>query len=449
MIAPKPTVIKVEPLQRKELRLQPVVHVRVESDASAILPRVESLEIELATETQERDSADSNLLEQIGVLGSQLATEIQERDSADSNLLEQITDVQTLAQTNQLNLGSKADQVDLDATNVQVETNRLAILTKADTTALETSVANRVRFDVATQTLTLIQQQNARTNIGAEEVGTAAALVAAITPAAIGAATAAQGAKADTALQSADVAPVALSGSYTALIDKPTLLTLASLLTGLTAGSNAAITATDSLITAFAKLQAQASANAANISTNSNLLAPVPRKIGSSWYVSGNWYDAEYPRYAGASAGAVTLGRTFYIPRQILETATFTSLAFYCSTGAASAVAYAGVCSDNNGQPGDLLVSFSADCSTTGVKSSSISLSLTAGQIVWDVFLMVGGVAQIYRYNVTRALPDQGGANANSVTFRYKSGQTDLAATATGTSMGQASVVPRLMLQAV
>lgn len=142
----------------------------------------------------------------------------------------------------------------------------------------------------------------------------------------------------------------------------------------------------------------------------------------------------------------MTQGQTFYIPRQILETAVFTSLAFYCSTAAGGATAYAGIYSDNNGLPGNLLASISAGCNTTGVKSGSISLSLSAGQIVWDAFLLVGGAAQIYRYNVTRALPEQGGANANSATFRFKTGQTGLAATATGTSTGQASV-PRLMLQ--
>jgi hypothetical protein len=83
--------------------------------------------------------------------------------------------------------------------------------------SLNQSVANRVRFDIATQALTEIQKQNARTNIGAEKVGTAQQLVSQITASSIGAATAAQGFKANTALQSADVAPVALTGLFTSL----------------------------------------------------------------------------------------------------------------------------------------------------------------------------------------------------------------------------------------
>ena len=222
-----------------------------------------------------------------------------------------------------------------------------------------------------------------------------------------------------------------------------------ALLTGLASGSAVAIAAADTLLQALAKLQAQATANAANISTNSGLLAPVDRKIGASWYVSGGWYDVEYPRYVGVSLGTVMQGVTCFIPRQILENAVFTSLAFYCSTGALlGATAYAGIYSDNNGLPGNLLASFSADCSTTGIKSGSISLSLTAGQFVWDAFLLVGGDAQFFRYVVTRALPDQtGGPSANSALFRIKMGQTDLAATATGTSASPAAAVPRLMLQ--
>ena len=48
--------------------------------------------------------------------------------------------------------------------------------------ALEYTVANRVRFDTNNQGLTSLQKANARTNIGAEEVGTAAALIALLPP---------------------------------------------------------------------------------------------------------------------------------------------------------------------------------------------------------------------------------------------------------------------------
>lgn len=221
-----------------------------------------------------------------------------------------------------------------------------------------------------------------------------------------------------------------------------------ALLTGLASGSATAIAAADTLLSALAKLQAQATANASAISTNSSLLAPVDRKLGANWYVSGGWYDVEYPRYAPVSAGAVTLGVVTFIPRQILETATFTALAFNCSTGLGGATAYAGIYSDNNGQPGNLLASISADCSTSGVKSGSISLSLTAGQVVWDAFLLVGLLAHVWRYTVTRSLPDQTlGAGANNVTCRYITGQTELPATAPGTTVAQATQIARMLLQ--
>ena len=463
-----------------------------------------------------------------------LPDETAARIAGDAALAQTVADVQTLAQVNQLNITGKADQIDLDTLQTTVTGQGLTLAQKADQTALDTlgtvvsgkatpaditaaiaalvdgapaaldtlaelaaalsgeqaqiadllsALALRVRVD-AIQSLTLAQQLQARQNINAEAVGVAAGLVAAITPAGIGAATAVQGAKADTALQSADVAPVALSGQYSALTGLPTIPGLSSstpaapttsgtagtantaargdhahplptpsqitaaVLTGLATGSATAIAAADSILQALEKLQAQASANATNISTNSGLLAPAERKIGASWYVSGSWYDVEYPRFVSAYAGATTLGLVNYFPRQILEDATFSSLAFYCSTGAAGAVAYAGIYSDSGGQPESLLASFSAGCSTTGTKSGSISLSLTAGQIVWDAFLMVGAAAQVNRYLTTRALQMQTqGVVANTHTSRFKTGQTDLAATATGTSTTQAVSAPRLMLQ--
>ena len=108
--------------------------------------------------------------------------------------------------------------------------------------ALDQTVANRVRFDVATQGLTALQKYNARTNIGAEEVGTAAQLISQITAASIGAVTASQ------------LATVATTGSYNDLTNKPNIT--GTLLAGLTTVAASAITATDSIISAFAKLQA-------------------------------------------------------------------------------------------------------------------------------------------------------------------------------------------------
>jgi hypothetical protein len=227
-------------------------------------------------------------------------------DAVKAQLESQINSVTQLAQSNQLNLTSKADVVDLEQTNAQVELNRLALLNKADLTALamlttlvgtkadqvyvnqqianlvdsdaetvaaiqaistalsenedlldalEYTVANRVRFDVATQALTSLQKSNARTNIGAESLGTAATLVAAITAASIGAATAAQGSKADTALQSVDVAPVALSGLFNSLVGQNKIFDV--VFGAYALGSNTAVVATDTLGQIIGKLQAQ------------------------------------------------------------------------------------------------------------------------------------------------------------------------------------------------
>ena len=236
-----------------------------------------------------------------------------ELDVVANDLQSQIIQVQTLAQTNELKISTKADQVDLETTQQQVEQNRLAILTKADISALaqlallvdtkadqsyvnqqianlvgsapealntiyelaaaiqndqslidslNQSVANRVRFDIATQALTEIQKQNARTNIDAEKIGTAQQLINQITAASIGAATAAQGAKADTALQSADVAPVALSGLFSSLASQNKLFDVVFNTYAL--GTNAAITATDTLGQMLGKLQAQLNAGQFN-----------------------------------------------------------------------------------------------------------------------------------------------------------------------------------------
>lgn len=191
-------------------------------------------------------------------------------------------DALSLAQTNQLNIANKADQADLETTNENVASNTLSIESKVsqvdfdalelvvgekitladaqglindlvgnapaaldtiyeiaaqlqtDESAIEglmTAVGNRVRYDAA-QSLTTPQQDQARANIVAEKIGVAAGLIAAITPHSIGAATAAQGTKADTALQSADVAPVALSGAFSALTGVNAPLTNINAITG-------------------------------------------------------------------------------------------------------------------------------------------------------------------------------------------------------------------------
>lgn len=227
-------------------------------------------------------------------------------DQVKSQLENNIAQVLTLAQTNELKIGKKADQIDLENTQIQVEQNRLSILTKADIQALamlaqlvdtkadqayvnqqianlvgsapdalntiyelaaaiqneqglidslNQSVANRVRFDIATQALTEIQKQNARTNIDAEKIGTAQQLVSQITAQSLGAATAVQGAKADTALQSSDVAPVAITGLFSSLASQNKIFDV--IFNNYVLGANTEITAADTLGQMLAKLQAQ------------------------------------------------------------------------------------------------------------------------------------------------------------------------------------------------
>jgi|GEM_PF-7004288 len=222
------------------------------------------------------------------------------------NLENEVVQVKNLAQSNELKISTKADHVELKQAQNQIDENRLALLTKADQQALamlsslvgtkadqayvqqqiaslvgsapealntiyelaaaiqneqdildilNQSVANRVRFDVATQVLTELQKENARTNIGSEAIGTAQQLVSQITAASIGAATAAQGAQADTALQSDDVAPVALLGLFSSLAGQSKIFDV--VFNAYSIGSNTAIAATDTLGQMLGKLQKQ------------------------------------------------------------------------------------------------------------------------------------------------------------------------------------------------
>jgi len=230
-----------------------------------------------------------------------------------TQLENQIKPVQILAEKNQLNLSKKADQFELEQTQIQVESNRLLLLNKADLTAiamlttlidtkadqhyvqeqianlvngdqsiinaiqeiatalkenedliqaLDYTVANRVRFDIANQALTALQKFNARTNINAEESGTAAMLIAQITAQTLGAATAAQGAKADTALQSADIAPVAFSGQFNSLGGQNRIFDV--VYSAYIEGTNSVINASDSLGIMLSKLQAQIKSKGTN-----------------------------------------------------------------------------------------------------------------------------------------------------------------------------------------
>lgn len=108
-------------------------------------------------------------------------------------------------------VGPELDTFKEIAAKLQLEDDQIA--------AIFDALANRVRFD-APQALTSTQKLQVRNTINAEAAGTAAGLVAAITPASIQAATEQQGLLADSALQVLDVSPAALSGKFWHLIDK-------------------------------------------------------------------------------------------------------------------------------------------------------------------------------------------------------------------------------------
>lgn len=263
----QPAVVEVQKGARRELELNPVTVVRQFSIGEEIL---------------------SGLLERI-------ESEEQAREQADLLLQSELATVTTLAETNRLALLSKADLTALATLTALVGTkadqtyvnDQIAALVGTDgqllstiqaisqelasaeglLEALDQEVANRVRFDVASQALTALQKANARTNIGAEELGTAQLLIAQITAASIGAATAAQGAKADTALQSADMAPVAFTGQFSSLAGQSGIFNV--VFSTYTAGTNGVIGAADSLGTMLRKLQAQLNALATVARTGS------------------------------------------------------------------------------------------------------------------------------------------------------------------------------------
>ncbi|WP_151812432.1 hypothetical protein [Acinetobacter bereziniae] len=265
--------------------------------------------------THEIGSAGSGLTEtQVHYLFDQWSTVLKEEIEAIhhqlSSFSQNINQIKSLAETNQLNLTSKVENKDFEQALEQIEENRLSLLSKADLTALamlttlintkadqiyvqeqianlvngdqsilqaiqeisialeknegilealDYTVANRVRFDIANQALTALQKNNARINIGAEEAGTASMLISQITIKGLGGATELQGNKADTALQSLDVAPVALSGLFSSLAGQSKLFDV--VYDAYQLGTNTALLATDTLGQMLGKLQAQINSN--------------------------------------------------------------------------------------------------------------------------------------------------------------------------------------------
>lgn len=370
-----------------------------------------------------------------GIIDTKLSLESNARQNADTDLRTYIdnkisfvnTDlatVQTLAETNQLNLSTKisqddfnslanivtdngflldqkASQADLDTLATEVSTKAtfadisaaIAAVVDGAPGALDTlyeiagelagnqasindlliQINNKVKFDAA-QSLTTAQQLQARQNISAEAVGVAAALVAAITAASIGAATAAQGAKADSALQSGDVAPVALSGSYTTLTDKPTIPA------------------------------AQVNADW-NSSSGLSQILNKPRVISqatplfnryNSYYPAGFLYDCVYPNLTSLGSMGIPPFVQYYAPFYVLETKTFTSLwvrfLSFPSTGDSYQLGIYDSKADKSGPGNSLYISparaFSYQ-SNANNKSETFSISLTVGQVVWLSVLLL------------------------------------------------------------
>lgn len=460
-----------------------------------------------------------------------LPDETAARIAGDAALADAIADVQTLAQVNQLNISEKADQTDLDTLQTTVTGQGITLAQKANQTALDslativsgkatpaditaaiaalvngapdalntlaeiatalageqaqiadllTALALRVRVD-AMQSLTLAQQLQARQNINAEQVGVAASLVANITPASIGAATAVQGAKADTALQSADLAPVAFSGAYSALTGLPSIPGLSSstpaaptttgtagtdataargdhahplptsaqitaaVLTGLATGSNTAIAAADTLLAALAKLQAQASANAAGVAANAELLAPVPRKIGSSWYVSGRWYDLGYPYGFSITTQSVPGGAVRYFAYSPLETVTLQNIATNIAGAmTAGGTMKFGIYANNNGFPATRIYASSAIAGdTTGVKTAACTQTLTAGTVYWfGIFVSATAV-----FSANMIARTYGGGAAFGLGGLTHTGLSDITSSGAGAGFTNAGYAPFLSFQ--
>ena len=377
--------------------------------------------------------------------------------------------VQTLAQVNNLNISLKADQVDLDVTNTQVAEHTQSLLTKADKSALEQlmqlvgtkadqnyvineiaritgnapaaldtlseiavqlgkdesqlqtlldAVGNRLRFD-APQSLNSAQQQTARDNINAEQKGVAKGLVDAITPSSIGAATAAQGTKADTAIQSGDLAPVALTGLFSSLGGINKLFDV--VYNAYSIGSNIAIKSTDTLGQMLGKLQAQVSANASDIVNKVDKTSVIdvahggtgatsattartnlglglvdflfPR-IGDRYYYPNTRYNVMFYKPAASVTALTGVPRkwVFYYPFIAFEDATINSLELNITTAQTGGYCLLGIYSANNlNYPSQqLFASGNLDCSTTGIKSAPCNVPIKRGTMYFLAYVGCG-----------------------------------------------------------
>jgi len=151
-------------------------------------------------------------------------------------------------------------------------------------------------------------------------------------------------------------------------------------LTGLSTSTATAVTATDKLLVGIGKLQAQVSINTSNST-------PVPKKIGSSWYLTGLYHDACYPFNSNTITTLTqTVGQQIFIPVTILENTTIASLACNVTTiASAGGVVQLGIYfSDSNNEPSTLqFKSSNLDTTALGVKTATCSVAVTAGQIIY------------------------------------------------------------------
>lgn len=210
-----------------------------------------------------------------------------------------------------------------------------------------------------------------------------------------------------------------------------------ALLTGLATGSNVAIAAADTLLQALAKLQAQASANA-------GLLAPVPRKIGPSWFVGGRWYDPCHPFFLTTTIVTVPAGAVLFVPMCPVDTLTAQQIGIYVSTAAAAGSKIRlGVYADNAGIPGARLYD-SGDIASdsAGAKMVACTQTFTAGVQYWLALYSEASVTVGALVGSAMGQEDL----ALSSTAYAMTGQSGLPTSATGaffTSIHN----PRLMLQ--
>ena len=114
------------------------------------------------------------------------------------------------------------------------------------------------------------------------------------------------------------------------------------------------------------------------------------------------WYTAAISGTALTTSGAVTSGRMYAIPFFVPKTITLDRIGINVTTLVSAGKARVGIYNDSNGEPGTLVSSTDVgelDTSGTGVKSSTINVTLTGGSLYWLAVLFNNAT------NVIRAAP--------------------------------------------